>query len=308
MLIIDTQLHEPPLYLDWTGSDTTTRFALMTELQLAYLNAVGVDQAILFPLDEAWGEWAAAERPDKFAFVPMVSANGLPNTISAADPDIDAIIAEKAALPGCVGVRILHSTSGFLHPNADRPIYVDPVESFQKVIEGCIRADIPLFMSTAGALEGPGEIARSHPDLRVIVDHLGLPQRPTFLRDDPPFSSLAKLLQLAALPNVYVKLSGAPTLSEEQYPFADLWPHLTEVIEAFGAERLMWGTDISRVQGLAGFTMNVAGGESYQGRHNYGEALHYLLDDDSLSSQQKEWIFGRTAQTVLRWPTEGVSK
>jgi hypothetical protein len=34
----------------------------------------------------------------------------------------------------------------------------------------------------------------------------------------------------------------------------------------------------------------------------WAEALHYLLDSDQLSDTEKEWLFGRTVQQVLRWP------
>ena len=123
-------------------------------------------------------------------------------------------------------------------------------------------------MSTAGALDGPAEVLRRHPELVVIVDHLGLRQNPTFGLDSPPMRDLPRLLELAEHPNIRVKLSGVPTLSGTAYPFEDLWEGLDQVIDAFGAERLMWGSDISRVMGRAGSVQLAPPGLEYA-RHTY---------------------------------------
>ena len=134
----------------------------------------------------------------------------------------------------------------------------------------------------------------------MIVDHLGMRQNPTFGLDDPPFRDLPALLALAELPNVRVKVSGVPTLSAGPYPFADLWESLDQVLAAFGAERLMWGSDISRVMGRAGTIRLAPEGREYA-KHTYAEALFYLKHTDRLTADQREWLLGRTAATVLGW-------
>ena len=122
----------------------------------------------------------------------------------------------------------------------------------------------------------------------MIVDHLGMRQNPTFGLDDPPFRDLPALLALAELPNVRVKVSGVPTLSAGPYPFADLWASLDQVLAAFGAERLMWGSDISRVMGRAGTIRLAPEGREYA-KHTYAEALFYLKHTDRLTADQREW-------------------
>ena len=54
------------------------------------------------------------------------------------------------------------------------------------------------------------------------------------------------MLALAALPNVAIKISGACTLSHEPYPYNDIWDPVCRVIDAFGLDRCMWGTDWTR--------------------------------------------------------------
>ena len=71
---------------------------------------------------------------------------------------------------------------------------------YEPLMEACIARGPPIFMSTAGALGGPAEVARRHPELVVIVDHLGMRQNPTFGLDDPPFRDLPALLALPSCP------------------------------------------------------------------------------------------------------------
>jgi predicted TIM-barrel fold metal-dependent hydrolase len=76
MTIIDAQLHEPALSLPWLGADTETRYAALLEAQLAFMTAVGVDKAVLFPIEHEWGVWACEQVPERFTFVPMITPPG----------------------------------------------------------------------------------------------------------------------------------------------------------------------------------------------------------------------------------------
>ena len=65
-----------------------------------------------------------------------------------------------------------------------------------------------------------------------------------------PWADLPKLLALAAYPNVRVKISGACTLSREAFPYDDIWDPVLRIIDAFGIDRCMWGTDSTRTSGM----------------------------------------------------------
>jgi len=54
------------------------------------------------------------------------------------------------------------------------------------------------------------------------------------------------VLALAKQPNVAIKISGACTLSHEPFPYKDIWDPVGRVIDAFGIDRCMWGTDWTR--------------------------------------------------------------
>jgi predicted TIM-barrel fold metal-dependent hydrolase len=294
--VIDAQLHEPAVVLSWEIADVETRRELLTELQIGYMRAIGVDRALLFPRDLGWAEQAAAQYPDRFGLVPMVTDAGSYGGIDASAPDIEEIVAVKRNLRGIAGIRIVRST-----PSANGEPVLVPLERFDRAVAAAARAGLPIFMSTAGDLSAPRAFAGRHPELTVIVDHLGLRQEPSYRREQPNFGSLPALLALAELPNVMVKLSGAPCLSDEPYPFDDLWPHLHAVLDAFGPRRLMWGSDISRVLGRIGFGSSWLVPDATYRPHTYAEALFYLRETDELTPEEKCWILGRTAATVAPW-------
>jgi L-fuconolactonase len=302
MTIIDAQLHEPALSLDWRDAERDLRYRMLLEVELAFMAAVGVDKAVLFPIETEWGVWAAEQMPDRFAVVPMITPPGVVGGMAVDDPGLAEFVASCRAAPAFVAMRMMHTIPARLFADRDPsgPPWVSDVDMYEPLLEACVTNGFPLFMSTAGALDGPAEVLRRHPDLVVIVDHLGLRQNPTFGLESPPMRDLPRLLALAEHPNVRVKVSGVPTLSGSPYPFDDLWEGLEQVIDAFGAERLMWGSDISRVMGRAGFVQLAPPGLDYA-PHTYAEALYYLKETERLSAQQKEWLLGRTASTVLGW-------
>jgi predicted TIM-barrel fold metal-dependent hydrolase len=82
-------------------------------------------------------------------------------------------------------------------------------------------------------------MVRAFPDVPVVIDHLS--QLDLKSRDPEP--ELARLLALARYPRVWVKVSELTSVSKSgKYPFADAYPWVKRVYEAFGPDRLVWGT------------------------------------------------------------------
>ena len=304
MRVIDAQVHEPPVSLAWTGIDRAMAWDLQVELQLGWMNAIGVDGALLFPVDTAWSLHAAAAAPGKFGIVlPFAPGGELEGysrpedgiRVDPLDPDIERMVAEYAANPGVVGCRIM-----------DRRTLIEPLKPrtnldlFGRALDACAAARMPVFMSCADDLGVPGEVARTFPKLTVVVDHLGIPQPPVYSRDDPPLRRMPQLLGLASFDNLLVKISGFPTLSQVGYPFDDLWPPLRRLVDEFGADRLMWGSDIARIFGKSGFHHRFPGAEGdFPGKHVYAESLFFVRECPTLSETEKEWLLGRTVEERL---------
>ncbi|HEY2823101.1 MAG TPA: amidohydrolase family protein [Candidatus Acidoferrum sp.] len=84
------------------------------------------------------------------------------------------------------------------------------------------------------------ELSRKLPDQKFVVDHLAKPEIKA--KKIEPWASL--MGQLAANPNVYCKLSGMVTEADwKNWKPADFEPYLDVVFDAFGAQRLMFGSD-----------------------------------------------------------------
>src|SRR5881296_2996155 len=106
------------------------------------------------------------------------------------------------------------------------------------------RAGIPVARLAANFLPKVAQVAEQHPGLKLIIDHLG---RPSGTKDDAAWGNLGDMLALAKHPNVAIKATGAPSYSSEPYPYRNIHGHLRRIYDAFGPERMFWGTDITRM-------------------------------------------------------------
>jgi L-fuconolactonase len=112
--------------------------------------------------------------------------------------------------------------------------------AIQRLIELDLAFDALIFARHVPSLI---EFARRYPLLRIVVDHGAKPP----IRDgiDAGWQAWADgIAQLAALPQrLYCKLSGLATEAAPNWTEATLQPYIAHLIEQFGAERLMWGSD-----------------------------------------------------------------
>jgi L-fuconolactonase len=142
-----------------------------------------------------------------------------------------------------------------------------------------------LCLYATGRLDDVAFIAQTYPGAQLAVDHLGLAPAPSIPAGPTPFAELPAVLALARYENVAMKLTGAPVLSLEPFPFRDLWPHLHRMVEAFGPERLMWGTDWTRATRLVA----------------YDELVRYFTETDELGPTDKELILGQSCRRIFKW-------
>jgi predicted TIM-barrel fold metal-dependent hydrolase len=105
-------------------------------------------------------------------------------------------------------------------------------------------AGLPVMVLAPGFLSRIGEIAEKHPQLRLVIDHMGAVRH---AKGKDAFAHLPDLIALARFPNVAVKASGLPGYSAEPHPFRDMHAPLRRTIDAFGPNRVFWGTDLSRM-------------------------------------------------------------
>jgi L-fuconolactonase len=75
------------------------------------------------------------------------------------------------------------------------------------------------------------------PNVTVALDHCAFPD----LSGGPPYAKAADLFELTALPNVCLKVSCH--LLEQAEETGDPRDLVDQLAEAFGADRLLWGSD-----------------------------------------------------------------
>ncbi|WP_211445034.1 amidohydrolase family protein [Collimonas humicola] len=81
--------------------------------------------------------------------------------------------------------------------------------------------------------------AKRYPELPLVIDHAAKPHIADGRME--PWRSL--ISQLAAMPQVYCKLSGLVTEAAAGWQISQLQPYAAHVLAAFGAERVIWGSD-----------------------------------------------------------------
>ena len=82
-----------------------------------------------------------------------------------------------------------------------------------------------------------------------------------------------------------MKTSSAPCFSKDPYPYPDIYHMLSSIYNAFSSHRMLWGADLTRLTST------------------YEECLRHFREGlDFFTTEDKEWVLGKTAATILDWP------
>ena len=142
--------------------------------------------------------------------------------------------------------------------------------------------ELGIMASLSGRIAGDGveDYIKRFPQVRFRVEHLGFPD----LTESPDAPRYQALMGYAAYPNVYLMLSGFYAFGVE-HPYREVTPFVHRALECFGPERLMWGSDFPRVTGWETCEMTLALPHTW----------------DFLSPTDLDWIFGKTALSILEF-------
>lgn len=158
---------------------------------------------------------------------------GVVGWIDLAAPDIEERLAS---------FRSFEKLCGFRHI-----VQSEPDERFMLRAEfrrgiGCLSRfgfsyDILIY---ARQLPAAIKLAESYPNQRFVLDHIAKPEIKA--RKLEPWAT--QIRELAALPNVFCKLSGLATEADwKNWKADDCRPYLEVAWDCFGADRLMFGSD-----------------------------------------------------------------
>lgn len=141
----------------------------------------------------------------------------------------------------------------------------------------------PLMVWAPGQLDDIARVASEYPQVRLAIDHLGL----AVADKDEAVAGVAKeLTTLAAHPNIAVKASGMPGHTSASFPYLNLHQPIRDVIDAFGPERVFWGTDLTTLP------------------CSYQEAVRMFDGGMDLTEREAQQILGLALAGWLNWTPE----
>lgn len=256
-MIIDTHCHAGR---NWFQPIETLEFEM---------DQAGVDAAVLiqhggtYDNDYLFAE--AAKRAGRFKVVVMIDPE---------DPDPLGRL-EQLAGQGAAGVRIA--------PDGEFTALSDVTDIWRKA------GELGLVVSSLGddkrfSSASFKKIIDDCPDTQIVIEHLagvGIAE--------PPYTDYESALECATRPNTTVKVPGLgeitrrPPVLLPDFRFENIPPLFEMAHEAFGVDRMMWGSDFPPSAGREGYGNTLKGVRSHPAFAN---------GDDI------DWVLGKTAARV----------
>jgi predicted TIM-barrel fold metal-dependent hydrolase len=211
------------------------------EAYRARLDSTGVDYAVLVPLDAA-DEYVASQLTadsGRFRAVAIASQDELGRT--GLDP-VERLQRRRQQFPfSAVRTMWLGDPGAPLSASSVNPLLAH-LQDEELILWSYLPPDQAPFLA---------ELGECYPRLRVVLNHLGFTPhdlrvdehgRPWFATGLTPHRG-DEVLRLAQFPSFHLMLSGHYALSHEPYPYPDLHDLTARLVDAFGPERTMWGSD-----------------------------------------------------------------
>jgi predicted TIM-barrel fold metal-dependent hydrolase len=273
MRILDTHLHlvdkarfsypwlddVPVLNHEWTAQD-----------YFAEAVGLGIEAALHMEVDVAEAQ-IEAETAHMLTVHPRVIG-----AIAACRPehtDFAAFLERVTAQEGVRGLRrILHTSPDAL---SQTPLFAENLRRLAATgltFDFCVLArQLPLAVS----------LAKAAPDVQFVLDHCGVPD----ISGGAMESWRAGISAVAALPNVACKVSGIAAYAAPGWTADTLRPFVEHVIESFGWDRVVWGSDHPVVRLTADLTRWV-------------QATKTIVSGASRDEQER--LFHRNAERLYR--------
>jgi L-fuconolactonase len=282
--VIDAHQHfwklDEPFDYRWLDAPAlaSIRRDFLPEDLLPHLKAAGVDRSIFVQTqhDVRENRWVLG-LADRYPFLA-----GVVGWVDLAGPECEAQLEEFSAHPKFVGVR--HVTQD--EPDDDFIIRPDAIRGLRLLERYKVPFDLLFYVKH---LKHAATLARMLPDLPMVIDHLAKPR----IKDHAIDDWKADFLAASGFPNVFCKLSGMVTEGDHQHwAVDDLKPYVSIALDAFGPDRLMFGSDWPVCELAAAY-------------FEVFEALEQALRP--LSETERAAIFGGTAARFygLAEPGEG---
>ena len=229
MLIVDSQIH---LWKNGLAPPHHRQAPYLAKDATIDMDCAGVDAAINHPPNwdadsNSYAIEAAEAYPNRFATLGWLKLDR---------PDAPERVRHWRTQSGMIGMR-------FLCKDEDERAW--PVDGTMDWLWPLAEElALPIALCGPTLLPVVERIATRYPALKITIDHLG------FVGFTPSHGLIQAngLLSWSRFPNVAVKLSGTPDYASDAYPFKSMHETVRRLYDAFGPERLFWGSDITRLK------------------------------------------------------------
>lgn len=275
MFIVDSQVHiwaaeTPERPWDSDSPAKPHRAEPLGAIELmARMKDAGVNRCVLVP--PSW----EGDRND----VSLDAARAYPDVFAVAgrlgleEDDLRTKIQNWLTQPGMLGLRLT------LRTEREKRLLHDP--DMDWIWATAAQSGVVLFVYPNGQLEALERVLMRHPTLKLVIDHLGLRRG----KDDEATVDIALLERMAARSNLAVKASCVPFYSSEPYPYRNMHDAVKRIVNAYGPQRVFWGSDLTRQP--CSYTQCVT---------MYTEEMPWL------QGQALEQVMGRALCAWLKWP------
>jgi predicted TIM-barrel fold metal-dependent hydrolase len=227
------------------------------------------------PLDA----WAEAQ------WVADLASGGLPSVIVAGialeSPEAAADLERIASIPQVRGVRQvlnLHPDARYGYADVDYMADARWRNGFRQLERLDLSFDLQIYPHQ---MQEAARLASAFPATTIVLNHAGMP----IDRGPDAFNGWsAGLAALAARPNVVVKISGLGMI-DHHWTVDSIRPYVLEVIERFGAERTMFGSN---------FPVDKVYSDGESLFEAYGEITRHF------APRERRLLFADTARAVYR--------
>jgi predicted TIM-barrel fold metal-dependent hydrolase len=236
---------------------------------LAAMDATSVHSALLvqpvnYMFDHSYLLSAARAAPGRLSVVALADV--------AAPPDEARAAVRRLASDGAVGVRV--------NPNLATGKLADA--SVASVLREAGALDIPAALFVSG-MDGVEELVAAHAATSVVLDHFAIP----FVEPGRQDAELQRLIDVGRrYANVYVKASALFRVSTRPYPHTDRQATLVSLVQALGADRVLFGSD---------FPFSTEG-------CTYAQSWRVLREDVPLNAEDTAMVAGGTAAKLYGLP------
>jgi predicted TIM-barrel fold metal-dependent hydrolase len=250
-----------------------------------YLPADYLKDAAGYPVVKAVHIDAGAHAGDAVAetrWLQSLSDQGLPTAIVAFaalnDPDVEILLSAHVESPAVRGIRhILNWHADPKRTYTPANLLDDPAfaRGYALLAKYDLSFDLQIY---PGQMAQAAALAARHPDIPVILNHMGMPVDSDLgvWRDG--------MKQLAALPHVAVKISGMGFIDRHWTDNA-MRPLVLETIETFGGKRCLFASDFPTDKLF----------------NSYGRAIDFYAElTKDFSASERDDLFAANAERVYR--------